>query len=270
MSSATNNTCYVQLSGGLGNQLFEIATGYAFCRRTTKTLQLSRRTNCKRGVYWDSFLHKCSKFQSAPLNTQINIWNEPHYHWADIPHNTKFLKGYFQSSRYFNDISGEIRELFTPSLTIQSSVTERYADLLTEKSRRCSVVVHVRRTDYLKAFNFHVVTTPEYYKRAITEIHKRVPGARILVFSDDLRWCQEQSFFPENTVFIDEPDECCALWLMAQFRNYIIANSSFSWWATWLGDRAQNVIAPNRWFGPSGPQDFQDIYEPEWVLMSTN
>lgn len=28
----------------------------------------------------------------------------------------------------------------------------------------------------------------------------------------------------------------------------------------------QHVIAPDCWFGPEGPQDYQDIYEPDWIL----
>ena len=267
-------TCYVQLTGGLGNQLFEIAAGYAHCRRTGRTLQLSRRTNCKRGVYWGSFTQRCATFQADPPATPVRLWREPHFHWAAIPPHATALSGYFQSSRYFNDISGEIRELFRPSDAIQTAVADRYGELLTEESRARSVVLHVRRADYLVGANavFHAVTTPEYYVRAMVEMRRHLPGARarFLVFSDDLPWCRAQRFFPADTVFVDEPDECRALWLMAHFRYYIIANSSFSWWATWLAEPARLVIAPDRWFGPTGPQDWQDIYEPDWVRVSVS
>jgi hypothetical protein len=262
------SSCYVQLNGGLGNQLFEIATGYAHCRRNGLTLRLSHRTNCKRGTYWDSFLERCAGFQATPPAGTVRLWREPHFHWAPIPPEARALSGYFQSSRYFNDVSGEIRELFIPSTAIQEAVQERWGELLTEESKARSVVVHVRRTDYLTSAAYHVVTTPEYYDRAIMEMRRRMPEARLVVFSDDLAWCRAQKFFPDDTVFVDEPDDCRALWLMAQFRHYIIANSSFSWWATWLGaEPTLTVIAPDRWFGPTGPQDWQDIYEPHWIRL---
>jgi len=202
----------------------------------------------------------------------VPLWCEPHFHWAPIPPEARALSGYFQSSHYFNDVSGEIRELFTPSAAIQEAVQERWGDLLTEESKARSVVVHVRRTDYLVGANasFHAVTTPAYYLRALVEMRRRLPTARFVVLSDDLAWCRAQRFFPADTVFADEPDDCRALWLMSQFRHYIIANSTFSWWATWLGaEPTLTVIAPDRWFGPKGPQDWHDIYEPHWVKIST-
>jgi hypothetical protein len=62
-----------------------------------------------------------------------------------------------------------------------------------------------------------------------------------------------------------ETDEIRTLALLQQFNWFIIANSTFSWWAAWLSDAPpENVYAPVAWFGPTGPKNYADIYEPGW------
>ena len=269
------NTCYVQMMGGLGNQMFEIATGFAHARRSGKTLQLSALTRCKRPTYWASFLYRCAPFAVAATQTGPYVWREPHFHYHPIPVAATGLYGYFQSSRYFTDCSGEIRAMFDPHPDIKAAVVERYAALLTEKGREGGCIVHVRRTDYLVGTNaaFHVVCDKAWYARALSEMDRQRAGrpTRYLVFSDDLAWCQasEQAdlWAGRDVVFVDESDDCRALHLMSQFRAFVISNSSFSWWAAWLLPTDKTVIAPNRWFGPAGPQDWEDIYEPGWIRL---
>jgi hypothetical protein len=54
--------------------------------------------------------------------------------------------------------------------------------------------------------------------------------------------------------------------LLQQFKHCIMSNSTFIWWAVWLGNFT-NVIAPSKWFGPTGPKQWEDIYEPSWIRI---
>ncbi len=275
------NYCYLELAGGLGNQLFEIAAGYAHTKRTRKELIITNQTIGGRPNYWQSYLHK---FTNNVLLSNINIdyfhriWEEPHFHYCPIPRLSDGLRGYFQSSKYFEDISSEIRELFQPTDDIKRDVREKYADILAERSDNIYCVLHIRRGDYLlnTIRDYYFVCDKSWYVRAINNMISKYgdQSDRIifLVFSDDLEWCmhidQSDMWKDKNVKFINETNECYALYLMSQFNNYIISNSSFSWWAIYLSKcEPKTVIAPSRWFGPTGPQDFYDIYEPGWILL---
>jgi hypothetical protein len=125
-------------------------------------------------------------------------------------------------------------------------------DILDEATRTGGLVVHIRRSDYLKFPGLHGILTPAYFEAAVK---RYANSSRVLVFSDDLDWCRQQPFLHGST-FVDEPYDAAALWLMSQYTRYVMSNSSFSWWAVTLGARPSLVVAPDMWFGPKGPQDY--------------
>ena len=54
---------------------------------------------------------------------------------------------------------------------------------------------------------------------------------------------------------------------MTQCSDFIIANSTFSWWGAWLANRG-NVIAPKKWFGSNNSHlDTKDLYPDDWKIL---
>jgi hypothetical protein len=256
-------SCYVQLSGGrLGNQLFEIAAGYAHCKRNGYKLVLSRQGS----KHWNTYIHKFQECIQRDMPPRDCVkWRQPSFGYSEPPAAAQFLMGYMQSSKFFTDVSGEIRGLFQPPVSIQEYVLSKYADLIAQ--RETATVIHVRRGDYFsipKHRRIHGILGEPYYTRAITAAAGKGP---LLVFSDDNNWCQKQSWL-QGATFVDERNDCAALFLMTQFRRFIISNSSYSWWGAWLSGPSAEVWAPATWFGPAGPRDYQDVYEPTWSLIS--
>lgn len=260
--------CFCRFDSGLCNNMFQVATGYAHCRRNGFQLRLPLEGN----RYSDSYFHQYLAMKGNPV-VPGRIWNEPRFSYVPIPPDTQNLVGYFQSSKYFADVSGEIRALFALPTHLQDEVARRHATLLTPSLLDHGVIVHIRRGDYNYGQNKikHGFLDERYYQRAIAAAQDAIPGCQFLVCSDDLEWCRKQPWLTDvGAIFVDEPSDVLALWFMSRFRNFIIANSTFSWWAVWLGDakmRGGQVWAPDRWFGPTGPQDYQDVYEPDWVRL---
>jgi hypothetical protein len=264
MTSNPKKGCFIKLQAGLCNQLFMVATAYAHSKRNGYTLRLSNTSR-----YWDTYLHMCKQWIGG-YDLNGRIWREPRFSYSPIPPDTRGLVGYFQSSKYFADVSGEIRALFVPPMKIIEEVQTDHADILSPDVRDRTVVIHIRRGDYLEGIQrkIHGILDDRYYRRAMAAAREVIgDGCQFLVFSDDLPWCRAQPWL-EGSTFVDEPVDYRALWLMSQFRNFIIANSTFSWWAAWLsGNQNGKVWAPDRWFGPPGPPDWKDIYEPGWTLL---
>ena len=251
--------CFIQLQGGLGNQLFQIATAWAHAHRNNYRLRISLKTQGGRPTYWTSFLHKCKDYVGRPSGSgsvSATAWKEPRFSYTPIPAEARYLAGYFQSSRYFSEYRKELLELFDPSEEVKSYVTAKYGELIKEKEK--ITVLHIRRGDYVRLPNYHGILTSEYYARQVADA-----SGPVLVFSDDIAWCRELAFL-KNAIFIDEEDEAASLYLMSRFERFILSNSSFSWWAAWLAD-AKSVIVPDRWFGADGPLDDQDVYELNWI-----
>ena len=54
---------------------------------------------------------------------------------------------------------------------------------------------------------------------------------------------------------------------MSMCHGNIIANSTFSWWGSYLGDDNKIVVSPRNWFGPDLPIHTENIYRNTWIII---
>ena len=158
------------------------------------------------------------------------------------------LFGYFQSPLYFESISDSLRAELKGLLAGAVLPPELIQSNLESPN---SVAVHVRRGDYLIHPAFHVCDMA-YYQESIRKMREQVPGARFFIFSDDPEWCRNE-FRDADQEVIDSGaagvNPLHDLHVMSLASHHIIANSTYSWWAAWLGDKpGQHVIMPDRWY----------------------
>jgi len=128
------------------------------------------------------------------------------------------------------------------------------------------IALHVRRTDYVTNSANHPPCTLEYYKKALSNFEAY---RNVIVFSDDPAWCSQQELFSGNNFMISEnEDNRLDLCLMSLCDDFIIANSTFSWWGAWLSANVdKEVIAPRQWFGAEGYtkiHDTKDVTPDGW------
>lgn len=254
----------VKPQGRLGNMLFQLATGFAHAKRTnTEMVVLSNSQDYLK--YENNLFKNIKKVNNI---NDVKYYKEPNFSYNQIPiwlYKNLIIDGYFQSEKYF----GDWLDPFLKLLSFPEDLSNVF-NKFNEKKHYC--FIHVRRGDYLNLNNYHPTVSLQYIDKAMTEIESKNDNINYIIFSDDLTWCKKHiigdnitywEFNNENTNY---PNEIYELVAMGCCNSAIIANSSFSWWGAYIGN-SKTVIAPKKWFGPDGPQDWQDIYCKDWIVM---
>lgn len=255
----------IELEGGLGNYLFQIAAAYSYSLTHNKKPILPKKSFTVHkhiSSYHNNILRNVI-FSSENVNSYI--YKEPSFNFNQIPFVTGnlYMMGYFQSERYFNNYKEEIKQLFSYPEEYVLKIKDKYSDLL--KYNTCSI--HVRRGDYVNSFK-HPTQDLIYYSKAIESLV--LSETKFLVFSDDIEWCKKEfSKFNYDFIYIENNPDYEDLLLMSLCDNNIIANSTFSWWGAWLNkNNEKKVIAPIKWFG-TGYNNFKtdDLYCEGWIKI---
>jgi hypothetical protein len=187
-----------KIIGGLGNNLFQIATTYSLCLDNDVNMlyDINNVVSVHKGIktYTNNIL------RNVPLvTTNIpvkKVYKELNFHYDKIEYTGNLmLSGYFQSEKYFKHNRKKILELFSIDDDSLKYINEKYGELL--KHKTCSL--HVRRGDYLSYPDIHPICTLGYYQKAIEKIGT---DSLYLIFSDDINWCK-QVFKGSGHIFIE-------------------------------------------------------------------
>jgi hypothetical protein len=214
----------------------------------------------------DTNLYDC--FNINPQNVGISDYKhreESSFSFdEDIFNNCKDetnINGYFQTEKYFKQIEDQIKLEFRFKGEIYKPSIKKFDEIFSGSE---VISLHIRRGDYVNNLN-HPVQTIEYYKSALDLLDNNIP---VLILSDDPQWCHNQKLFEDDRFFIsDLGNSSVDLCLMTFCKYHIIANSSFSWWGSWLSN-SKKTIAPKNWFGGNcANHDTKDLYCPNWIIL---
>lgn len=291
---------YVEIFGGLANQMFQYAAGRSLADRLGCPLKLDLsafRTLEKRPYQLDRFGVKeaaAPDSELAPLKSRkgriqrflrrLNgqrgsalleaVFAEPDWHYSPELFEQRppvVLRGYWQSPRYFAHLRDDLLRIFT-LVDGLSSYSQAMRQQITETP---AVSIHVRRGDYVanpEAAKVHGTCSLDYYRRAVDLMVRLHPDARFYIFSDDIPFVREAFDFCPNRTIVDGNQGAAAedMMLMRACNHHIIANSSFSWWGAWLCEApGKTVIMPRRWFSEESllrTYTF-DLYPDEWLSL---
>lgn len=285
---------YTRLNGGLGNQLFQYAAGFALSKKRQTGLTLDCRIYDKQGLRAFELGHfnisaACGDAgtlppdQKSPLRYLIwrymardpKICREKSLGFNEVflslP-DESYLHGYWQTEKYFASCEADLRREFS----FKNAPSGRNAELLEQIRNGHSVSLHVRRGDYVTQAGSatHGTCNKQYYTQAVDVMAEKLGrDFTVFIFSDDPEWAHANLALRHKTIVVDINDASTGyedLRLMSACSHHIIANSSFSWWGAWLNPKPDKiVIAPERWYANPALKN-PDICPASWLRVSGN
>ena len=286
----------IRLWGGLGNQLFQYATGYALAKRLETELCIDTSWFAKQSlrqpvikkfnIKYDSEVvpkaigNQVSILQNKLINRFIRIpfikdfslkgnyiyIKEKYRNKNDrekvlnIKNMNIYLDGYWQHEEYFNGVRYSLLKILDTD-----EVSDKYLELKSMVMSCNSVSVHVRRSDYLslktRLFTGLHPLEASYYNNIYEMV--KLKDFTYFIFSDDIEWVKQNLPMFRNAIFVERSyglKDYEELLLMSKCKHNIIANSTFSWWAAWLNQNPDKIIfAPKDWYAD------RDLIPHSWI-----
>jgi hypothetical protein len=253
--------------GQFGNGLFQVAAVVGLARAHGWYYAFPSWNDNGKGDVWAHFPNACPHghlVDNPRLHLQIDVeWDadpmvqmQSIYDKVTSTHPDGFidLHGHFQSERWFIHAEPEICHIFD---------TGECANPLPQDA----IAMHVRRGDY--DGRYHNLLPAAYYDAAYRHIKHHAGKCPIHVFSDEPAKAQAElaSVLP-GAVFEPKGDFIEDWKRMKTARHYVIANSTYSWWAAWLGWKPGGiVVAPRKWFGDLGCRTWTHVIPERWIKL---
>lgn len=226
---------------------------YALCLKTSFFAD-----NKQRFISLNRALSRCGLFFSGT--------EDPAYHPDHICKCPIFVSGFFQDSRFFNDI----RPLLVKELTPKYPVLAHNTHLINIAKQTNSVCVSIRRGDFLSEQyrkDFFLCGL-SYFQKAINIMRSKVTDPVFIFFSDDIQWVKEHLHVDGCQNYYERGND--PVWeklrLMYSCHHFIISNSTFSWWAQYLGRHEDKiVISPSQWY--ANPTWTSNLIEESFIVI---
>ncbi len=287
---------YIGISHGLGNQMFQYAFGVAASMESNVPLaldiskydyQFGRDT--KREFLLHHFniqtpiapneatakFHKKLPVLIRRIKNKLHPKNSYVFDPGELRvKDEKYYEGYWQTEKYFKKYEKTIRT----ELTLKNPLGME-AQKAMEEIRECqrqgieTICIHVRRGDLIT--NKHAGAAfeskgTEYFRKGIEVIDAKSDKPKhIFIATDDIEWVKKNIKPHHSFSYLARPGiyDFEELMLMSTCDHFVIANSSFSWWAAWLGHNPNKiVIAPIAWLrDPSIPTTH--VVPEEWIRI---
>ena len=247
----------VRLKGGLGNQLFQYSFGrwieqnykikILFDARGLENSESPRDFELK---YFNLFRQDPERFilsafslKSLPAKLASSLTFRYGNRISESKHpiqvkENSFFEGFWQNYDY-------VKAIYDKSAF--SLISNFELDLeLEQVNSSPSVAIHVRGADYL-AHPSLLNLTETYYHHAMQIIDQRLHKPNYFLFTDDIDYARK--------VIPDKPLAVIAtgsgikdFFLMSKCHHHIIANSTFSWWASQINQHSDKIIiSPEVW-----------------------
>jgi len=196
------------------------------------------------------------------------VYSEPRFRYDvwPMPATNMMVTGYFQSPLYFADCAEKIHQM----LGVEAHRRRLRSQFPVFEGR--VTCMHFRLGDYKNLPNHHPILPVTYYEEAMRSLSS-VTSVMYFCEQEDRAFVEKERIRPLQERFPD------VTWIrgsslldweemlfMSLCDDFIIANSTFSWWAAYYGTTTgKRVLYPHIWFGNALKQhDTQDLFPSSW------
>jgi hypothetical protein len=246
----------LEKKGHLGNQLFQIASTVGIAIQNNQDFGFPR---------WS---YNASFRKPLPLleNSEWIVFKEREFYYDVIELDSKNydLEGWFQSEKYF-DINS-VKSYFQFENGLISNLKSRYEKAFARKT----ILISIRRGDFVDHPDYFQLPI-QYYIQALISNFPDWINSNLIVLSDDIEYCKFHFSFLDNVFFGDQLSAIEQLALGSICDDFIISNSSFSWWSAWLGEKeGSKIIRPLHYFTESKRKidNDKDYFPERWQIFN--
>jgi len=289
----------VDINGGLGNQMFQYAMArcVSIKNNTYFKLYINQLINGTYGYEYIKNKGGMSWYQLDAFNIQAHIAHKkdlevlvetngvqivdrgPCFFVNEVfEHSNSYLFGNWVREDYFADIADVIRNDFTIRMPLKNN-EEKFLQLIQSTE---SVGVHLRR-DPVAAnpdcpYN-RTVYPLNYYYKAIKIITSKIVNPHFFIFSDDIKWAQENFKLDVPCTFVvtDSVANCVRaidsgqqdykdFWLLKNCKHQIITSSTFGWWAAYLNENKNKIICTPKYNNFDG-NEWRVVMLDSWIQI---
>lgn len=243
--------------GNLGNQMFQIAS----------TIGIATTNNQNYGFpewsYSEYFKHSLPRYNDS-IEYEIIKECSFTYQTLLLTKDCNYdLNGWLQTEHYFN--SKATKRTFAFKDDFIASLKKDYSSLFSKKT----ILISVRRGDFVNHPHYYQLSF-KYYFLALIQNFPDWKQRNILFASDDINYCKQHFSFIKNSFFLDDLAPIEQLALGSECCDFIISNSTFSWWIAWLGEKeGSKVIRPIKNFRGvfAVKNDDSDYFPERWIAF---
>ena len=272
--------------GGLGNQLFQYAAGVYMQKILLRDpkyslIGFSSLKNTPRSFMLGDLINEDDKATLGRLGLAFfkllsfffhSVWVAENslvdFPLERVSRNSCVLLGYFQRHKYVDAVSTDLIKSL--------SLSNVFSPVFSSQTNN-DIAVHIRFGDYLtnlETRSFHGLSAMSYYVEAVKFLESSHSYDKIMIYSDN-----QQKAFADFTyeyglgglpvsvsTCTSEYDDLAKI---SSSKGIVISNSTFSWWAAWIGTQLHecNVVAPKPWFAiPTAAED--NLLPAGWTVLN--
>jgi hypothetical protein len=249
------------LTGNLGNHMWQ----YAVCRTIAEKLKYEWGINPNPSHDYFNGQSQMT-FMNVDFGKPVEgILNEYHETWKTLYHvddvnitmlneslynisdNTILLGhngakgGIYQSEDYIIDRKEDIKKWFEIKQESKNHYDKLLSDMgITLDDSLC--VINFRGGEYRNIPN--VLLRRDYWRDSINHMLFLNPNMKFLLITDDVQLANSFMPFEIQAIHVDVGFD---YYVVNQSKWLIISNSTFGWWAAWLNENTNKIIAPKYW-----------------------